>query len=117
MPGSIRDRLRQQLRDALKSQAAAELSALRATLAAIDNAEAVEVTSEDLRGLPIESSPVGLGAREVQRKRLSEDQIIAVIRRELGDREAAAIQYAEAGHEGRATRLLAEADALRRVLE
>lgn len=117
MPSSIRDRLRQQLHDALKSRAAAELSALRATLAAIDNAEAVDVTSEDLRGLPIESAPAGVGGREVQRKRLSEDQIIAVVRREMGDREAAAIQYAESGHEDRAARLRAEADVLRRALE
>lgn len=85
-------------------------AALRSALAAIDNAESVDIV--DLKAGAIESSAVGLGAAEVARRHLTESDIERIVRAEIDERHAAAAQYERVGHADRATDLLAEADAL-----
>jgi len=81
---------------------------LRSALAAIDNAEAVEI--RDVRAGAIETSPVGVGAAEVARRELTEADVAAIVRGEVEERRAAA--GGRAGRGDRAAELAAEADAL-----
>jgi uncharacterized protein len=104
------ERLRAGLRAAIKARDRVTVSALRSALAAIENAEAVEVPGQ--RGLAIEESP-GLGGAEVQRRVLTEADITRIIHAEIADREAAAHTYASAGRAERADLLLSEIGVLR----
>ena len=96
--GTLRGRLRGALPAAMKARDGAAVAALRAALAAIDNAEAVEPApgrSPAAAGHADLAGPVaGLGAAEV------------------ADRRAAADAYERAGQAERAGRLRAEADVL-----
>jgi uncharacterized protein YqeY len=103
---SLPDRLRGALRGALKDRDAAATAALRSALGAIANAEAVDTVPVDL--VPA----VGVGAREVARRDLTDDQVAAIVRAEVTDREAAAREYDGLGRPERAERLRAEAAAL-----
>ncbi|WP_433300452.1 GatB/YqeY domain-containing protein [Actinoplanes sp. CA-030573] len=109
---SLRHRLRAALPAAMKSRDRAATAALRATLAAIDNAEAVVPADGASRGLAIEEAPTGVGAAEVERRTLSEEEIERIVRAELADRETAADQYERAGHPDRAEQLRSEVRAL-----
>jgi hypothetical protein len=91
------------------------VAALRTTLAALDNAEAVEVEEQEFGSLAIEAAPVGVGAREVARRELSEDEVARVVRAEITDRIDAAEVYEKAGRHERARRLREEAEALASV--
>ena len=102
----LRDRLRAAVPAAMKARDRRTISALRSTLAAIDNAEAVEI--RDVRAGAIEMSPVGLGAAEVARR----EQVAAIVRGEVEERRAAAVAYEAAGRGDKAAELTAEADAL-----
>jgi uncharacterized protein YqeY len=106
----VTERLRAGLRTAITSRDRVAVSALRSALAAIANAEAVEVPGQ--RGLAIEESP-GLGGAEVQRRVLTEADITRIVHTEIADREAAARTYASAGQAERADLLLAEVGVLR----
>jgi uncharacterized protein YqeY len=107
----LRQRLRDSLRTAMKSRDRLAVGALRSTLAAIDNAEAVEVAGPG-RGLAIEQSPVGAGAADVARITLTEAQVEQIVRTEATAREAAARDYDTAGKAERADLLRAEAQLL-----
>lgn len=100
----------------MKARDAAAVSAIRATLAALDNAESVAVPVEDATPLSIEQSPRGVGALEVPRRSLTADEVLALVRHEIAEREVAASTYAEAGEQEAASRLRAEAAALTRLL-
>jgi hypothetical protein len=66
------------------------IAALRTTLGAIDNAEAVDVPERPLpMGEPIAGAVVGHGAGEAPRRELSEGQIRALVQGEVADRESA----------------------------
>lgn len=108
---SLRDSLHAAVPAAMKARDRRTVSALRSALAAIANAEAVEVGGEVLAGA-IEASPVGVGAAEVARRVLSEADVAAIVRAEIAERRAAADAYEAAGHGERAAELVAEADAL-----
>jgi uncharacterized protein len=108
----LAERLREGLRTAMKERDRVAMSVLRSTLAAIENAEAVDVTGIAQRGMAIEQSP-GLGGAEVQRRALIEDDVTRLVRSEITDREAAACTYATAGQAERTDLLLAEAAVLR----
>ena len=101
---SLPDRLRDALRVARKDRDAAATAALRSALGAIANAEAVDPAPVDL--VP------AVGAREVPRRELTDDQVAAIVRAEVIDREAAAREYDGLGRPERAERLRAEAAAL-----
>ena len=108
----LRQRLRAALPAALKARDAVAVAALRGTLAAIDNAEAVPPATPDGRGMAIEHSPVGVGAAEAQRRVLTEADVARIVRAEVAEREAAARGYDGAGRPERAERLRAEAGIL-----
>ena len=109
---TLRDRLRTALPAAMKAGDRAAVSALRATLAAIDNAEAV-APADGGRGLAIEEAPVGAGATEVARRVLTEDDVARIVRAEADEREQAAADYRALGRAEHAQRLEAEAATLR----
>ncbi|MYT32656.1 MULTISPECIES: hypothetical protein [unclassified Streptomyces] len=88
------------------------VSALRATLAALDNAEAVPVEEVELRAAALEQSPVGAGATEAARRELSEHRVVDVVRAEAAERLEAAAQLTAPAHADRAARLRAEAAVL-----
>jgi uncharacterized protein YqeY len=109
--------LRQQLRDALsvamKARDRAAVSVLRSTLGAIENAEAVERPETGQReSLAIEQIAVGVGAAEVDRRVLTEDDVRGIVRAELAERESAVGAYERAGRSEYAERLRVEIDVL-----
>jgi uncharacterized protein YqeY len=113
----LRQRLREALPTAMKARNRAAVAALRATLAAIDNAEAV-TTDENTQGsLAIEMLPVGAGSTEVARRVLTEDDVARIVQREADEREQAAAEYINLGRPERAEQLRAEAQSLRSHLE
>jgi uncharacterized protein YqeY len=108
----LRQRLREALPAAIKARDRVAVAALRSTLAAIDNAEAVDrAVSADER-LAIEQTPLGVGAAEVERRVLTQAQVDDVVRAEVAEREAAAGHYDRAGQSERAALLRGEARVL-----
>jgi len=154
----IRSRLRRALPAAIKARDLPAVAALRSALAAIDNAEAVDITRTPspmkappassrtataadsgvppggrVAGEPPDPGPdrdsgrvpgagpdpspvagalVGVGAGEMERRRLTGEEMEAIVRGEVVDRRAAARSYEDAGEAGRAQRLREEADVL-----
>jgi uncharacterized protein len=151
----IRTRLRRALPAAMKARDRTTVAALRSALAAIDNAEAVEVNTPPpatrpqpapsaatdegpgtpapatpgtgatreagatqvaggsrAGGSPVAGAVVGLGAGEVERRRLTATEMEAIVRREVTERRTAARAYRDAGRSDHAERLRAEADRL-----
>ncbi len=111
-------RLRATLTTAMKARDRDAVAALRAALAAIDNAGAVAPTvdAHALSEGPIAGAVAGLGAAEATRRELGDDEIAALVWTEVTDREDAAIGYDQAGRDDHAQRLRDEAAALRDVL-
>ncbi|MBO8192270.1 hypothetical protein ITI46_11415 [Streptomyces oryzae] len=101
----------------MRARDKAAVSALRATLAALDNAEAVPLEGAQLRGAALEQSPVGAGATEAARRELSEPGVADIVRAEATERLEAAAQLTAPAHADRAARLRAEAAVLLRFLE
>jgi uncharacterized protein YqeY len=108
----LRQRLREALPVAMKARDRAATAALRATLAAIDNAEAVRPDGDTPGSLAIEQLPIGVGATEVARRVLTAADVERIVRDEVAEREAAAGEYERAGRTDRAEQLRAEARAL-----
>jgi uncharacterized protein YqeY len=98
---SLRESLKTDLKTAMKARQPHTVSTLRTVLAAIDNAEAVDV---DTSFVPM----TGI-TKDVPRKVLSEADMEAILRAEVDDLQAAMVHY-EAG--GRAD----EAEILREKL-
>ncbi|MDN3263150.1 hypothetical protein QWJ26_25715 [Streptomyces sp. CSDS2] len=96
----------------MRARDKAAVSALRSTLAALDNAEAVPVSEAELRGVALELSPAGAGTTEAARRELSEREVIHVVRAEAGERLEAAARLTAPAHADRAARLRAEAAVL-----
>ncbi|MCT4355461.1 hypothetical protein M5362_20200 [Streptomyces sp. Je 1-79] len=101
----------------MRARDKAAVSALRSTLAALDNAEAVPATEAQLRGTALEASPAGVGATEAARRELSEHTVREVVRAEAAERLEAAEQLTAPAHADRAARLREEADVLLRFLD
>jgi uncharacterized protein YqeY len=112
----LRDRLRAALTVALKNRDRNGASTLRAVLAAIDNAEAVEAGAQ-VRAGAVEASPVGPGAAEVARRELSEADVIDIVRGEIEEQRRAAGVFEKSGRGDRAEELRAAADMVSRFLE
>lgn len=103
----------------MKAKDRIAVSALRSALAAIDDAETVPAApqpgveaSEHVAG----AAAAGIGAADVARKQLTEEEMRAVVAREHRERVAAAMTYAELGRNQDAGRARAEADVLARYL-
>jgi len=108
----VRQRLRAALPDAMKARDRVAVAALSSTLAAIDNAEAVDRDASVDERLAIEQIPIGVGAAEVARRVLTATQVEHIVRAEVAEREAAARDYDRAGHPQRAEQLRSEARVL-----
>ncbi|RIQ18811.1 GatB/YqeY domain-containing protein [Jiangella rhizosphaerae] len=111
---ALRAALRADLVAAMKARRPEIVSVLRTALAAVDNAEAVDltgpapaVTSEHVAG-----AHVGLGAADVRRRELSGDDVRAILRAQVTERRTEAGRYDAHGRHEAADRLRREADAL-----
>jgi putative acetyltransferase len=112
----LRARMRTALTTAMRSRDRVAVSALRSTLAAIDNAEAVAPAAlSAVSEGPIAGARSGLGVTEAPRLRLSEPDVTDIVRAEIADRLAAADLSAQHGQHEYAERLRAEASVLERV--
>ncbi|MEY9870804.1 uncharacterized protein YqeY [Streptacidiphilus sp. MAP12-33] len=114
-PLPLRHRLRDALAVAIKGRDRLTTSVLRATLGAIENAEAVPADPAVAGGpgsLSIEGSPVGVGAAEVARRVLTEDDVRAVVRAEVAERREAVAAYERVGRPDHVERLRAEIEVL-----
>jgi uncharacterized protein YqeY len=108
----LRTRLRQDLRAAMKAQRRDEMAVLRSLIAAIDNAESVDVSpyvpppvsSEHVAGVQ-----PGLGAADAERRSLSERDLQRVVEAELWERDAQAERLELLGRTDDASRLRNEA--------
>jgi len=108
----LRRRLRDALTAAMKTRDRTAVAALRATLAAIENAEAVRPDGHPAGSLAIEQTPVGAGAAEVARRVLTPGDIERIVRDEIAEREAAAADYDRMDRPEQAARLRDEARVL-----
>lgn len=114
-PTPLRDRLRAALPAAMKARDRATASTLRATISAIENAEAVDAGSA--RAGAIEASAVGIGVAEAARRELTEADVVAIVRTEIDERQQAAEVYEGSGHAEKAAELRSAAAALSAFLE
>jgi uncharacterized protein YqeY len=96
----LRAQLRRDLGVALKTRRAEAVAALRTTIAAIDNAEAVDPTTVDV------------GATEVARRELSIADVRAVVADHVEDYVTEAERYESLGRRDAAQRLRRQADTL-----
>ena len=109
---SIRDDLQTALRSAMKARDKDAVNVLRSTLAALDNAGAVEADVAVVEGEHFAGTAGGLGAAEVPRASLEDAQERAIVAAEAQERRAAADEYDRLGRAEEASRLRAEADLL-----
>jgi uncharacterized protein len=109
----VRERLTMALRTAMKARDRETVSVLRATIAAIENAEAIEHDGrpvvEDAR---IAGTAGGLGAGEAARQDIDEAGAREIVAREAQERRDAADEYERLGRADEAARLRGEADLL-----
>src|SRR5690606_33287853 len=103
------------LTTAIRARDAAAVAALRSALAAIDNAESVSV-EETPRTIDTGAAGPRAGAAEAPRRELAAAEIVALVRAELTERQAAADEYERLGRPDRVARLRAEAEVLARFL-
>ncbi len=116
----LRADLQAALTTAMRARDRPAVAALRSLLAAIANAEAVEVVEvrRDAQpggtptSGPIAGAVTGLGAGDVARRELTPDDLRAVVRAEVDERVVAAEQLASGGAADRAAQLRAEVEAL-----
>ena len=112
-----RTRLRSALLAARKDRDTTRTSALRSALAAIDNAETPDGVQLDAPSSgTIAGGVVGLGAAEVARRQLSDEQIRELLRAEVDERLSAADEFTAGGQAERATTLWEEAGVLTDLL-
>jgi uncharacterized protein len=106
--------LRAALREALRERKAYAVAVLRETLAAIENAEAVDVSAAPpVQHGHIAGGVAGVGAAEVPRRVLSAEAVTELVERELEERRAAAEMYSAMGRHEEARRLMLQTDVLR----
>lgn len=115
---SLRARLRTDLVAAMKARDTDAVAALRTTIAAIDNAEAVEAgaSTRGTGGEHIAGAVAGVGSTEAERRALSPDDVRAIVQEQIADRTAEADRYVSLGQTDAAGRLRREAEALRTYL-
>lgn len=118
MTGSVRAALRRELDTALKARDRTAISALRAALGALDNAEAADPAAAP----PMESGVIaggvaGLGAGEVARRELSDAEQRDLLCAEVTKWRAVAEQFERAGRPDDAQQQHAQADVVSRLLD
>lgn len=115
---AFRDGLRRELSSALRARRSEAVAALRTAIAAIDNAQAVELRSESRSGgsESVAYAASGVGSTEAARRELSMADVRVILRDHVDDYLTEADRYESLGQTGAAQRLRAEADTLRRYL-
>ena len=114
----FRPAARQALTAAMKARDSVAVGALRAVIAAIDNAEAADPAHAPAQQPgPIAGGVKGLGAGEVPRRTLGDAEVRAIVEREMAERQDAAAQYDELRRPDAAARLRAEIEVLRPLLD
>ena len=119
-PSPLRARIQAALMPALRSRDDIAVSALRSTLAALANAETVEVGGTDGHAVAFSEHVAGAApdsGAEVSRAELGEEDVRQVVATEASEREEAASHYDAGGFGQRAERLRAEAAVIRTFLE
>ncbi|MCP3097889.1 GatB/YqeY domain-containing protein [Myxococcus sp. K15C18031901] len=105
--------LRAAMKDAMKARNAPAAAVLRETLAALDNAEAPDVSVAPAQvGGVIAGSAGGLGSGEVPRLVLSPEAVDALIQKEVRERRAAEALYTGLGRHEEARVLKAQVEVL-----
>ena len=113
-----RARLREALREAQRARQPHAVSVLRDTLAAIDNAEAADLSAAPLAQPGVIAGGVsGLGAGEVARRVLSAEEVAAVIERELHERRDAAATWTRLGRHEEAGVLTAQLEVIAALMD
>jgi uncharacterized protein len=119
------DRLRTALSAAMRARDRPAVAALRTTLAAVANAEAVAVDpahagvvgDAGVTGdVAFAGALAGLGTADVPRRELTADDVAAIVRAEAAERRSAAAGYERSGQVERAAALHVEADVLDALL-
>lgn len=110
----LRLALRNELKQAMRDRQRDHVAAYRIALAAIDNAEAVPTDASDAAG-PIETSRIGVGAAEADRRVLTHAEVHELVRREVVDLRSSAHELEPHDPDQAATRRN-QAQALERVL-
>jgi uncharacterized protein len=112
--GNVRARLQVALRAAMKARDTVAVSALRSTLAAIANAEAIAPPTASAAAADqyVAGSTAGLAAAEAERREVTDEDAAGIAQAEAAERRAAARQYQDAGQADRAERLLREAQVI-----
>lgn len=112
-PVPIRKALRAALPGVMKSGDTLSRDAIRATLAAIENAEAIEVAGPSGTTSPfVAGAAIGVGAAEAQRRQLSDDEVRAIVVAQRDERLEVAQTLLQMGQQGPAEKLQIEADVL-----
>ena len=129
--GDIRARMRRGLVVAMKARDQQAVAALRSTLARIDNAAAVDADGLDADGLDadgldaealdaepalysgeghpaVAGSVLGIGAADVDRRVLTPEEMAAIVRDDVEEREIAAEVLVRVGRPDQAERLRAQ---------
>ncbi|MFD4323680.1 hypothetical protein ACFWQC_03545 [Nocardioides sp. NPDC058538] len=113
----LQARLRADLLSARKARDTTATAALRSTLSAIANAEALPVAETALSGDgPIAGAASGVGATEAARRDLTDDDVRGIISAEQTERRAAATDLEAHGAGEKAEQLRAEAELLAKYL-
>ncbi|MBR8743923.1 hypothetical protein [Nocardiopsis sp. MG754419] len=112
---ALRSMLRADLTTAMKARRRDSVAALRTTIAALDNAEAVPVRGApaETTGAHIAGAEHGVGSTEARRRALTLDEALSLLRAQIEERTSEADRYASLGAREDAERLRREADALR----
>ncbi len=117
----LESRLRTALRAAMSARDPAATAALRSALGALGNASAVPlvegVEPQATTSPHIAGAVGGLAGTEAPRRQLTADEQQAIMRAEVADRRAAAEHMMQLGRTVEGERYLAEAAALRTVLD
>jgi uncharacterized protein len=114
----LRAALRGAIGGAMKDGDKFGLAAYRCALSLVDNTEAADLAQAPAaQPGTIAGGVVGLGAGEVPRRVLSDDELVTLLRTEAAQWEATAADYQRHGRVDSAMRLYAEAAALTRLLD
>jgi uncharacterized protein YqeY len=111
----VRKALRSALTAAMAQRDRSAMAVYRTALSAIDNAEAVPLGEEHRAGA-IESSAAGVGCSEVERRSLTHEDEISLVKREIHERQVTAELLASTNRDG-AQRLRADANLLQALLD
>jgi uncharacterized protein YqeY len=110
----LRDRLREALRAAMKARDKPAIAGLRAALSVIDNAEAADLSDAPaVEEGHIAGGVAGIGAGEVERRELTDVELVALLDVELTCWESTAQDYERLQRSDDAGRLRAEIAAVR----